>query len=82
MSDRYAIPQILDGLSRTLHRDDAGPAQALDAPALEEMPEIQIGLAEGHRLQLLRTRISSTNADPFGRLPSETDAARSVRRLH
>jgi len=51
--DRYATPQILDWVARTHHPADSGLNRAFMAPAAHDMPEIQVGPAEGRLLEVL-----------------------------
>jgi caffeoyl-CoA O-methyltransferase len=51
--DRYASAQILEYAARTHHPADLALLRAFEAPAHHEMPEIQLGPAEGRLLEIL-----------------------------
>lgn len=51
--ERYASAQILEYAARTHHPADRALVRAFEAPARHDMPEIQLGPAEGRLLELL-----------------------------
>lgn len=66
--ERYATPQILEYAARTHHPHDTGLQRAFDAPSEREMPEIQIGPAEGRLLELLLVLAGARNVVEVGTL--------------
>jgi caffeoyl-CoA O-methyltransferase len=66
--ERYASAQILDYAARTHHPRDPALLRAFEAPARHDMPEIQLGPAEGRLLGILLQLAGANNVVEIGTL--------------
>ncbi len=66
--ERYATSQILDFAARTHHPEDRALERAFSAPARHDMPEIQLGPAEGRLVHLLLRLIDAEKVVEVGTL--------------
>ena len=65
---RYATAQILDYVATTHHPDDRALRRAFEAPSRHDMPQIQLGPAEGRLLELILRMTKATKVVEVGTL--------------
>ncbi len=65
---RYATPEIVHWLDSLHAAHDAGLERAFQAPGLNAMPAIQVGISEGKLLNLLLRMIGAKKVVEFGTL--------------